>query len=134
MSEEKRLIDAKNDKEKVLRAICALSNNTYGIGVIRTNGIMACTKLSKYKVIKNIHLLREDGLVKRASMGCPAQVSRGEYEELICDAAPPVNGWALTKKGYASAEYKAAKAEYLNGLAEWANGKQGESMEQEDLP
>ena len=50
--------------------------------------------------------------------------SRGEYEELICDAAPPVNGWALTKKGYASAEYKAAEAEYLNGLAEWANGKQ----------
>ena len=63
-------------------------------------------------------------------MGCPALVSRGEYEELICDAAPPVNGWALTKKGYASAEYKAAEAEYLNGLAEWANGKQG-SMEQE---
>ena len=132
MSEEKRLIDAKNDKEKVLRAICAASNNTYGIEVVKTKYIMDRTKLSKYKVIQNIHLLREDGLVKRASMGCPAQVSRGEYEELICDAAPPVNGWALTKKGYASAEYKAAEAEYLNGLAEWANGKQG-SMEQENI-
>ena len=130
MSEEKQLIDAKDDKEKVVRAICAVSNNTYGIEVVKTKDIMDRTKLSKYKVIQNIHLLREDGLVKRASMGCPAQVSRGEYEELICDAAPPVNGWALTKKGYASAEYKVAKAEYLNGLAEWANGKQG-SMEQE---
>ena len=128
--EEKRMIVAKNDKENVLCAICALSNNIYGIEVVETKDIMARTKLSKYKVIQNIHLLREDGLVKRASMGCPAQVSRGEYEELICDAAPPVNGWALTKKGYASAEYKAAEAEYLNGLAEWANGKQG-SMEQE---
>lgn len=127
MREGKRMSDAKNDKEKVLRAICALSNNIYGIEVVRTNDIMACTKLSKYKVIQSIHLLREDGLVKRASMGCPEQVSHGEYEELICDAAPPVNGWALTKKGYASAEYKVAEAEYLNGLAEWANGKQGEA-------
>lgn len=126
MSEKKWLIDAKTDKENVLRAICALSNNIYGIEVVKTKDIMARTKLSKYKVIQNIHLLREDGLVKRASMGCPAQVSRGEYEELICDAAPPVNGWALTKKGYASAEYKVAEAEYLNGLAEWANGQQGE--------
>ena len=124
MSEAKRLIDAKNDKEKVLRAICAASNNTYGIEVVKTKYIMDRTKLSKYKVIQNIHLLREDGLVTRASVGRPAQVSRGEYEELICDAAPPVNGWALTKKGYASAEYKAAEAEYLNGLAEWANDKQ----------
>ena len=124
MSEEKRLIDAKNDKEKVLRAICALSNNTYGIEVVKTKYIMDCTKLSKYKVIQTIHLLREDGLVKRASMGCPAQVSVGEYNELICEAAPPVNGWALTKKGYASAEYKTAETEYINGLAEWANGKQ----------
>lgn len=131
MASKKRLIEAKNDKEKVLRAICALSNNIYGIEVVNTKDIMARTKLSKYKVIQNIHLLREDGLVKRASMGCPAQVSRGEYEELICDAAPPVNGWALTKKGYASAEYKVAEAEYLNGLAEWANGKQGESIEHE---
>ena len=124
MQNEKRLVDAKNDNEKVLRAICALSNNIYGIGVVKTKDIMACTKLSKYKVIQNIHLLREDGLVKRASMGCPAQVSCGEYNELICEAAPPVNGWELTKKGYESAEYKAAEAEFMNGLAERANGKQ----------
>ena len=36
MSEEKRLIDAKTDKEKVLRAICAISNNSFGIEVVKT--------------------------------------------------------------------------------------------------
>ena len=36
--------------------------------------------------------------------------SRGEYEELICDAAPPVNGWVLTKKGYASAEIQSRRS------------------------
>ena len=38
MSEEKRLIDAKNDKEKVLRAICAVSNNTVLSVVRRKDG------------------------------------------------------------------------------------------------
>ena len=41
MSNKKRLIDAKNDKENVLRAICALSNNIYGIEVVKTKDIMA---------------------------------------------------------------------------------------------
>ena len=111
------------DREKVFKAICSMSNNIYGIDVITTKSIINSTGLSRYKVIQNIHLLREDGLVKRASMGRPAQVSGGEYEELICEAAPPVNGWVLTKHGYASVEYKAAESEFLKGLEEWANGK-----------
>lgn len=111
------------DREKVFKAICSISNNIYGIDVITTKSIINSTGLSRYKVIQNIHLLREDGLVKRASMGLPAQVSGGEYKELICEAAPPLNGWALTKHGYASVEYKAAESEFLKGLEEWANGK-----------
>ena len=65
------------DREKVFKAICSMSNNIYGIDVITTKSIINSTGLSRYKVIQNIHLLREDGLVKRASMGRPAQVSGG---------------------------------------------------------
>lgn len=70
-------------------------------------------------------------LIERASMGLPAQVSRGEIEELICEAAPPINGWKLTERGYKSNVFKIAEDDYLKSLAELANGS-SEMDEQED--
>lgn len=46
--------------------------------------------------------------------------SGGEYLELVCEAAPPINGYALTKSGFKSAEYKAAYEEWKTSLEEWA--------------
>lgn len=107
---------------KVLWAVCELSNNIYGIDVIETKSIMRCTGLTKYKVINQLHFWRDKGLIERASMGFPAQVSRGEIEELICEAAPPINGWKLTERGYKSSVFKIVKDDYLKSLAELANG------------
>lgn len=116
---------------KVLWAVCELSNNIYGIDVIETKSIMRCTGLTKYMVIKQLHFWRDKGLVERASMGCPAQVSCGEIEELISEAAPPINGWKLTERGYKSNGFKIAEDDYLKSLAELANGD-AEIDEQED--
>ena len=107
---------------KVLWAMCELSNNIYGIDVIETKTVMRCTGLTKYMVIKQLHFWRDKGMIERASMGCPAQVSHGEIEELISEAAPPVNGWRLSERGYKSNVFKIAKDDYLKSLAELANG------------
>lgn len=107
---------------KVLWALCELSNNVYGIDVIQTKSIMECTGLSKYNVKKQLHFWHDRGLIERASMGRPAQVSCGEIEELICEAAPPINGWKLTEKGRKSQVFKIAQDDYIKSLEEWANG------------
>lgn len=108
---------------KVLWALCELSNNTYGVDVITSKGIMSCTGLSKYKVIKAIHFWRDKGLVEFASIGRPAVVSYGEVEELECEAAPPVNGWSLTGKGRKSNCFKIAKKDFEKSLRDWAEGE-----------
>lgn len=109
-------------KSRVFWAMCELSCNHYGIDVITTKNIMNSTKLSKYMALKQLRLWREHGFIERASMGCPAQYSGGEYDEMICEAYPPINGWRLTKKGCESGTYKTAQKEYLDGLLKWANG------------
>lgn len=68
-----------------------------------------------------------DGLVYYTSQGNPAVVSCGEVTELICDAAPPTNGYALTKKAYQSGKYKQAYADWEKSLEEWANRTMEES-------
>ncbi|MCM1328398.1 MAG: hypothetical protein NC253_03070 [Ruminococcus sp.] len=112
----------KTDTEKVFRVICKFSHNFYGISVFPAKLISERVGMSKYKTIKILHDLRNNGLVKRASQGCPAQFSHGEVEELICEDAPPINGWALTPKARKTIGYMDAEKEYLKGLAEWANG------------
>lgn len=114
------------DKNAVFKALCDYTQNWYGIDIITSAELEMRTGLSRYKIIQALHLLREDGLVSRGSRGCPAQYSYGEITEMICDAAPPVNGWKLTKKGYDTDVYKAAKKEFLKGLEEWANSRDDE--------
>ncbi len=59
-------------------------------------------ELTKYKARKALKELICEDLIFYTSQGQPALVSSGEYKELICEAQPPKNGYALTKKGFES--------------------------------
>ncbi len=123
------MLKNQTDREKVLKQISSLDFalcNLFDLRVLPAQSIANATEMSKYKVLKILHELRDDGLVERASQGCPAQVSYGEITELICDAMPPLNGWALTAKGRETDVYKAVKDEFERGMEEWAKGCVGE--------
>lgn len=81
--------------------------------------------LTRYGARKALKELIADGLVEYTSQGCPAVVSYGEVPELVCDARPPINGYALTKKGFESDRWKQAYAEWCKSMEEWANGRVG---------
>ena len=68
-------------------------------------------EVTKYRMRKALNELIADGLIEYTSQGRPAIESCGEYTELVCDAAPPINGYALTKAGFESDEWKAASDE-----------------------
>ncbi len=110
------------DHEKVLQKLSGIDVDWHDGSVLSAKDIANATKMSKYKILKILHELRDEGLVERASQGCPAQISYGEITELICEAMPPLNGWALTPKGRETDIYKAVEDEYERGMKEWANG------------
>lgn len=62
--------------------------------------------ISKYKMRKALKELIAEGVIEYTTQGRPAIESIGEYRELVCEAAPPINGYALTKAGFDSDEYK----------------------------
>lgn len=77
--------------------------------------------VTKYGARKALKRLMEDGLVEYTSQGCPAVISYGEVPELIADAAPPINGYCLTKKGFETPEWKQAYKKWDKAMEEWAN-------------
>lgn len=77
--------------------------------------------ISKYKMRKALKELISDGVIEYTSQGRPAIESIGEYTELVCEAAPPINGYALTKAGFESNEYKEASERRDRAYREWAN-------------
>lgn len=82
--------------------------------------------LTKYKARKALKQLIVDGIICYTSQGCPAVVSHGEYKELIAEAAPPINGYALTEKGFNTNEWRQAYAQWEKSMEEWANGYEAE--------
>lgn len=78
--------------------------------------------VTKYGARKALKALINDGLVCYMSQGCPATVSYGEVPELVADAAPPINGYALTMKAFETPEWKQAYKEWEKSMEEWANG------------
>ena len=78
--------------------------------------------LSRYRAKKALRELISDGLIEYKSQGRPAVVSNGEYQELVYDAMPPINGYALTKKAFQTEEWLKAKTEWNASMEEWANG------------
>lgn len=91
--------------------------------VVTINNIAVPLKLTKYRARKGLKELRELGLIEYTSQGRPATVSYGEYTELLCEAQPPVNGYALTEKGFETKLYKVKCSEWEKSLEEWTNDK-----------
>ena len=78
--------------------------------------------LTRYRARLAIKDLLQDGIIKYTSQGHPAIESFGEYRELVCDAMPPTNGYALTQKACETDIWKARYAEWKKSMEEWANG------------
>ncbi len=78
--------------------------------------------LTKYRARKALRQLIQDGVICYTSQGCPAIVSYGEYQELVAEAAPPINGYCLTKKGFETTEWKQAYKDWEKSMEEWASG------------
>ena len=89
--------------------------------VVSTKEVANAMKWTEYKARKAIKELVSRGWIERASCGCPAVVSYGEYTELVCEAMPPKNGYAITKEGFQTDLWKTAYQEWCDSLAEWAN-------------
>ena len=92
------------------RAVVTISNLLYLLG-----------NVTKYSARQALKMLIADGLVEYTSQGCPAVMSYSEVPELIADAAPPINGYALTKKGFETPEWRQAYKEWCKSMEEWAN-------------
>lgn len=103
------------------------SENIYAPGndkaVVPISSIEVVLEISKYRIRKALKELREMGLIEYTSQGRPAIISCGEVPELICEALPPINGYALTKKGFETELYKQKYAKWQKDLEEWANDK-----------
>lgn len=88
-----------------------------------SNIIHLINGLTKYRARKALKELINDGLIYYTSQGCPALVSY--CDELIDDARPPINGYALTEKGVKTDIFKQKLKEYNESLEEWANARKG---------
>ena len=124
------------DSIKVLSCIMSCEISLYTAfyapdkAVVPISNIISLLKWTKYRVRKSLKELRELGLIEYTSQGCPAIVSYGSesYPELIDDARPPINGYALTKKAFESELWKERYSEWRKGMEEWSKG-----MEEMDM-
>lgn len=80
------------------------------------------SEVTKYRMRKALKELIADGLIEYTSQGRPAIESCGEYTELVCDAAPPINGYTLTKTGFESDEWKVASEQRDRAYQRWCEG------------
>lgn len=122
-------ITTKEAKEKILAFIIggqiATAEWTYAPDravITISNFVRQIEGLTKYRARLALRELIAEGLICYTSQGNPAVVSYGEVPELVYDAAPPTNGYALTEKGYKSDKYKTAYGAWCKSLEEWANG------------
>ena len=90
--------------------------------VVSTGEIANMHLWTKYRTRKAIKKLVERGMIERTSIGRPAIESCGEYRELVYDAMPPKNGYAITKKGFETEEWKNQYDMWCRSMEEWANG------------
>lgn len=118
-------------KETLLRVIVGCQISTYLSLYAPEEAVVPIGNLTelaggmtRYRARKALKSLIADGLIEYKSQGCPAIVSYGEYPELVDDAHPPINGYALTEKGYESEPYKSAYAAWCKSMEEWANGRE----------
>jgi len=111
----------------VFLVFCSAEISTYTTmyapdrAVVSTKEVARILKWTEYRARKAIKSLVNRGWLERASVGCPAVVSYGEVPELVCDAMPPKNGYAITKKGFKTGLWKSAYQDWCDSMAEWAN-------------
>lgn len=121
-------------KEKVLNNIISAEIGTYTTmyapdkAVLSISNIMSLTGLTKYGARKAIKELIKDGMVYYTSQGCPAIESCGEYRELVYEARPPINGYALTAYAFGSRAWHEAYDNWCESMEDWANGFTDEEM------
>ncbi len=114
-------------KERILNTIIGCEIGLYMVTygpeyacVPISNLLSLNPELTRSQARRAIKELIKDGMIFYTSQGRPAIESSGEYRELVCEAAPPINGYALTKAGFKSAAYKEAYERWENSLKEWA--------------
>ena len=117
-----------HDEDRVFNIIGSCETSTYECmyapdrAVVSTREIAKITGWTMCRTRKALHGLVSQELIERASQGQPAVESCGEYRELVCEAAPPKNGYAISKKGFESAIWKKICARWERSMAEYANG------------
>ena len=100
---------------------------TYGpkTAVISMSNLLALIPgLTRYRARLAVKELIAEGLIEYTSLGCPAVVSCGEVTELIYDAAPPINGYALTKEGFHTPEFKMMYGDWEKSLWKFAEAEE----------
>ena len=90
--------------------------------VVSTGDIARMHSWTMYRAKKAIRGLVSKEMIERVSRGNPAVVSFGEYEELVCEPMPPTNGYAISKKGFDSKEWKGIYKNWCKELENWAKG------------
>lgn len=89
-----------------------------------SNIISLIDGLTKYRARLALKELINEDLLYYTSQGCPALLSPStelHYAELIDDAHPPINGYALTKKAFESQQWKEAYSSWNKSMEDWAN-------------
>lgn len=124
----KRKMTTEEAKEKIFDVLISCEIGSYTTlyapdkAVIRISNILQLIDgLTLYRARKALKLLIKDEIVEYVSQGCPNVISYGEYPELVFEAGPPINGYALTKQGFKSEEFQQAYKEWEKSMAEWAN-------------
>jgi len=127
------------DPIKVLRCIMSCEISLYTAcytpdrAVVPISDIVSLLRWTKYRVRKALEELKRLELIEYTSQGRPAIVSYGaeSYPELIDDAHPPINGYALTKKAFESELWKECYFQWSKSMEEWANMSLAESEDKE---
>lgn len=119
-----------NDADRVLMMImnCEISLYTEpyapDTAVVRMGDICkALPDIPKARVKRAVKELMSDGMICYTSQGCPAVMSYGEVPELVYEAAPPINGYALTEYAFATSMWREIKDAWDKSMEDWANGE-----------
>lgn len=95
--------------------------------VISARNVAKLFGFTLYRARKALKGLAQQGVIERVSIGCPAVESfNGEVYELVCDARPPLNGYALTERAFDTDEWKAAIEEFDRDMRKMAEGYESE--------
>ena len=89
--------------------------------VVSTKEIARMCLWSKCRTKKAIKSLVDQGLIERASCGNPAIIFYGECPEIIYNAMPPKNGYAITKIGFQSDIWKNIYGMWCKSMEELRN-------------